>query len=99
MALYASKTRKGKFFEVPAKLSKERVPGRRSGHRKGQTTEYRTLVLRYEQLVAAGGPQMLPTNNILMCGCSSPSCTVVLCAADIDGPLVETDEIHCAAAM
>jgi len=23
----------------------------------------------------------------LRCGCSSPSCTVVLCAADIDGPL------------
>jgi len=23
----------------------------------------------------------------LQCGCSSPSCTVVVCAADIDGPL------------
>ena len=23
----------------------------------------------------------------LRCGCSSPSCTVALCAADIDGPL------------
>jgi len=56
--------------------------------------------------MAAGGPQMLATSNVLWCGvtchpadagddqclkcgCSSPSCTVVLCAADIDGP-------HCA---
>jgi len=39
--------------------------------------------------MAAGEPQMLATSNVwgVDCGCSSPSCTVVLSAADIDGPL------------
>jgi len=41
---------------------------------------------QYEQLMAACGPQMLPTSNV-RCGCSSLSHTVVPCAADIVGPL------------
>ena len=37
----------------------QRVAGRRAGHRKGPTTEHGTPVSRYEQLMAAGGAQML----------------------------------------
>jgi len=31
---------------------------------KGPTTEHGTPVSQYEQLLAAGGPQMLATNNV-----------------------------------
>ena len=41
-----------------------RVPGRQAGYRKGPTTEHGTPVSRYEQLMAAGGPQMLATSNV-----------------------------------
>ena len=43
-----------------------RVAGRQAGYRKGPTTEHGTPVSRYEQLMAAGGPQMLATSNV--CG-------------------------------
>jgi len=38
--------------------------GGRAGYRKGLTTEHRTPVSRYEQLMAAGGLQMLATSNV-----------------------------------
>jgi len=34
-----------------------------AGYRKNPTTEHGTPVSRYEQLMAAGGPQMLATSN------------------------------------
>jgi len=37
----------------------------RAGYRKGPTTEHGTPVSRYEQLMTAGGPQMLATSNIV----------------------------------
>jgi len=46
-----------------------RVPGRRAGHRIGPTTEHRTAVSRHKQLTAAGGPQVLPTSDVMTkCG-------------------------------
>ena len=38
-------------------LAVGRVAGRRAGYSKGPTTEHGTPVSRYEQLMAAGGPQ------------------------------------------
>jgi len=38
-------------------VTSSRPPGR---PQKGPTTEHRTPVSRYKQLMAAGGPQMLP---------------------------------------
>ena len=35
-----------------------------TSHRKGETTEHHTLVARYEQLVAAGRLQLLPTGDV-----------------------------------
>jgi len=73
--VYASKTRKEKFSGPGnencqrnvtdlAGIVWQRVAGRRAGHRKGPTTEHGTPVSLYEQLMAAGGPQMLPTSNV-----------------------------------
>jgi len=63
--VYASKTRKEKF-SGPGKNCQQNVmdvagslvPGRRASHRKGPTSEHGMPVSLYEQLMAAGGPQM-----------------------------------------
>ena len=73
--MYASKTRKEKFSGpdencqrnltdfAGSLVTSSRPPGRLQKKRDESTTEHRIPVSRYEHVMAAGGPQMLPTDH------------------------------------
>ena len=94
--MYASKTRKEKFSGpdencqryvtdlAGSLVTSSRPPGRLQKRRDGRTRNAGVAVQTADgsrRTADAGDEQCL------RCGCSSPSCTVVLCAADVDGPL------------
>jgi len=94
--VYASKTRKEKFSGpdencqryvtdlAGSLVTSSRPPGRLRKRRDGRTWNAGVAVRTADgsRRTADAGDELC-----LRCGCSSPSCTVVLCAADVDGPL------------
>ena len=94
--MYASRTRKAKFSGrgencqrnvtdlAGSLITSCRPPGQPAT---GPTTEHGTPVSRYEQLMAAGGPQMLATSNVWGVDAAVRRVLWWFCAADIDGPL------------
>ena len=93
--VYASKTRKEKFSGPVEHYEKNvtdlvgsLVTSSRQQGRPQKRPDDRTLNTGVEVRTADGGQQNdAADEQCLRCGCSSPPCTVVLCAAGVDGPL------------
>jgi len=97
--VYASKTRKEKFSgrgencqRNVTDLAGSLVTSCRPPGRQQNTPDDRTWNAGAAVRTADGSRRTADAGDkqCLRCGCSSPSCTAVLCAADVDGPFVRS---------